>query len=259
MLEAVVALALIAVLLSILLPALSSARVTSHRAQCAGHLRELGEGWQAYLADHNKQFPFVAVQPGWRYGGVRVSRVSASAFPDFDRPLTPYLHLHRTRVFDELCVCCPADRGISGAASGAGTGERTVFESFGTSYRANAPLMDARLAGITQEMRGMRRSEITTSPSRLLLAGDPVWYEVAESTGRTADWHNQEGAGNMLFLDGSVQFKRALPRERSGPIVLDPIAQGHRLLMPGGESATTSPAPAAATQPGATTSPQPLQ
>jgi prepilin-type processing-associated H-X9-DG protein len=224
MLEAVVALALIAVLLSILLPALSSARVTSHRAQCAGHLRELGEGWQAYLADHNKQFPFVAVQPGWRYGGVRVSRVSASAFPDFDRPLTPYLHLHRTRVFDEL-------------------------------------LMDARLAGITQEMRGMRRSEITTSPSRLLLAGDPVWYEVAESTGRTADWHNQEGAGNMLFLDGSVQFKRALPRERSGPIVLDPIAQGHRLLMPGGESATTSPAPApaAATQPGATTSPQPLQ
>lgn len=225
LLETVIALVLIAVLLSILLPALSSARVTSHKDRCASNLKVIGEAWQTYLADHDREFPYAPLQPAWFYGGMRFSQIDHSAFPDFNRPLTTYLNLHKTRDPDELCVSCPADHGISGAASAAGTAERTAFDSYGTSYRANAPLLDARMTGATQEPRGLRRDEITVPPSALLLCGDPVWYEVAESTGRHADWHETPNAGNMLFLDGSVKFQIIKPRKDPQAIRFDPIVK----------------------------------
>jgi prepilin-type processing-associated H-X9-DG protein len=52
--------------------------------------------------------------------------------------------------------------------------------------------------------------------------GDPVWYERAEETGRSADWHGVAGAGNLLFMDGSVRFQPVRPRTVAGPIVFDP-------------------------------------
>lgn len=223
LLEVIIALVLIAVLLSILLPALSTARVASHRDHCGDNLRVMGEAWQSYLAEHDREFPYVPLQPAWLYGGMRFSRVDGTAFPDFNRPLSPYLHLFRTRDYAEVGTCCPADRGISAAAAAAGTGDRTAFESFGTSYRANAPLMDARAAGLTDESRGMRRSEIRAFPAALVLCGDAVWYEVAESTGRHADWHGVTNAGNILFLDGSVRFMTVTPKGVRGPMMFDPL------------------------------------
>lgn len=227
---------LIAVLLSLLLPLLSAARVGSYREQCAANQRILGQAWQSYLNEHGRQFPWVQVQPAWFYGGVRFSAVD-TAVPDYQRPLTAYLPLRTHGHSREHLVCsCPADRGITSSVEGAGTGKRTAFRSYGTSYRANAPLMDARLAGInTPENRGMNRDEITTAPSRLVMMGDPVWYEAAEDTGRNADWHGEPNAGNLLFLDGSVRFMTVRSRKSVGPIVFDPI-------MPTPEAPTTSSA-----------------
>lgn len=241
LLESIIALALIAVLLSILLPALASARITSHREQCAEHLHDIGVAWQTYLGDHEDVFPHVPVQPGWFYGGMRLSRIDRTAYPDFNRPLTQYLDLFRTTDYASQCVCCPADRGIGDPASGTGTGERTAFESFGTSYRANAAVLDVRAMGLADDSRGMKRSEITTAPSRLVLCGDAVWYEVAESTGRKADWHDFADAGNMLFLDGSVRFMTVRPRGIAGPMVFDPLAPGTRAAA--SAPATTQPSP----------------
>lgn len=221
LIEAIVALALIAVLLSILLPALTAARVTSHRDQCSDHLRQIGVGWQTYLVENNDAFPYVPAQPAWHYAGMRFSRVDGTAFPDYNRPLTQYLGLFKTRDYRQLCVCCPADRGISAPAAAAGTGDRTAFESYGNSYRAVGALFDVRLLNITDESRGMRRHEITVPPARMLLCGDAMWHEVTSSTGRSADWHSEPNAGNLLLLDGSVQFMRLRPR--GGPIMFSPL------------------------------------
>lgn len=224
---------LIAALLSILLPALTSARMFDFRQRCQGNQRIIGQAWQNYLGDHGQQFPTVPVQPAWFYGGARFSAVNETAFPDMDRPLTPYLDLPRSSNHDEFICNCPADRGISDPQVSVGTGKRTAFRSFGTSYRANAALLLASMtsqgaSGDEAELRGLRRREITTAPSRLLLMGDPVWYEVAESTGRNADWHGQHDAGNLLFLDGSVRFQIVKPRRIVGPIVFDPMMRGSR-------------------------------
>ena len=231
MLETGISLGLIAVLVSLLIPILSTARQSSYRDQCAANQRVIGQAWQTWLNEHDRQFPHVGLQPGWRWGGMRFSSVDETTFPDFDRPLTTYLPLHQTTDYGSVCVCCPADRGISSPSIGLGTGERTAFQSFGTSYRANAPLLDARLARLPASLsgndeRGLRRSEISTAPSRLVLAGDPVWFEVAEATGREADWHVKPNSGNLLFMDGSVRFMTIRPPPMVGPMVFDPIMPG---------------------------------
>ena len=103
-----------------------------------------------------------------------------------------------------------------------GTGDRTAYEAFGTSYRANAALL-APAADGSRSGRGLHRNEITTAASRLVVTGDPFWYEVLESTGRVAAWHGKPDAGNLLFLDGSVRFVPVEPRPQIGAAVFDPL------------------------------------
>jgi prepilin-type processing-associated H-X9-DG protein len=155
-----------------------------------------------------------------------------SPFLDMSRPLSRWMSPSRVTGPEAAGFCCPADRGITGEASEFGTGRRTACRSFGTSYRGNAPLFDARLAGITDEPRGIRREEITATPSRLLVIGDAGWYENAEATGRNADWHGRPGYANLLFLDGSVRFREVLPRGQGGPVVFDPIPSGPTIPLP---------------------------
>jgi prepilin-type N-terminal cleavage/methylation domain-containing protein/prepilin-type processing-associated H-X9-DG protein len=222
LLELAISLALVTVLLAVLVPALASARVTGNREQCAANLRHFGPAWKMYLDDHDGQFPHVPVQPAWHYAGVRFSSVDGRPFLDLQRPLAAYTPDGGGGVPKEMLLCCPADRGISGDARRVGTGERTAFESFGTSYRANAPLLDARQAGLDAH-RGLRRAEIATVASRLVVMGDPVWFEHRHDTGRIADWHEHDDRGNLLFLDGSVKFMEIRPQPRIGPAVFEPM------------------------------------
>ena len=63
LIEVAVALGILAVLMAILIPVLSTARAASQLERCVEHQEQLGEIWQLYLHDHQGQFPFVAVQP----------------------------------------------------------------------------------------------------------------------------------------------------------------------------------------------------
>jgi len=211
-LELAISLALVVALLSILLPALSSARASSAREECAAHLRACGQAWQIFLEDNRGQFPYLPVQPGWHYGGVRFSAVDDHPFLDSQRPLNAYLPDGPVAGADLLH--CPADIGITGETSGVGTGRRSAYRSFGTSYRANATLLDDQRADAP---RGLRREEITTTASRLVVMGDPFWYEIQTRTGRRADWHGEERMGNLLFLDGAVKFMTISPRASAPP------------------------------------------
>ncbi len=237
--ELAAAIGLTVALLALLVPALSSARAIAHRDQCAAHLTQIGGALQQYLDTNDGEFPHVAVSPAWHWGGIRYSPASDETFLDTSRPLSLALSPFSVRGEITHTFCCPADSGIGGETAHMGTGHRTVCRAFGTSYRANAGLFDARLLGMTDVARGIRRSEIVVSPSRLLVLGDPVWYEVYESTGRSADWHslavqsneyspakNAGEIGNVLFLDGSVRFQAVRPRGEIGPIALEPTPGG---------------------------------
>ncbi len=225
LLELGVSLGIVSVLLAVLLPALSSARVASRRSLCAGNQRLLGQAWAACVEGNEGRFPVVYAQPAWLYGGVRFSSVDETPFLDLSRPLNRYLPLHRLDAPGEMLFACPADAGITDVYGEVGTGRRTAYRAFGTSYRANPALLDpATGGGDSGAPPGLSRSAITTAPSRLVVMGDPVWHEIRESTGRLAAWHGAPDTGNMLFLDGSVRFVSIVPHPAVGPAVFDPLA-----------------------------------
>jgi prepilin-type N-terminal cleavage/methylation domain-containing protein/prepilin-type processing-associated H-X9-DG protein len=227
LLELAISLAVVCALLVILLPALSTARMSSHRALCAGNQRLLGQAWSMYVEANDGRFPVIHDQPAWKYGGVRFSRLDeTTALLDHNLPLNRYLPVQRLDAPAEALFRCPADRGITGETGGVGTGDRTAFEAYGTSYRANAALLASRAGGGTGSGSGLHWNEITTAASRLVVMGDPFWYEVLESTGRMAAWHGRPDAGNLLFLDGSVRFVPVEPRPQIGAAVFDPLEPG---------------------------------
>src|SRR5678816_3607989 len=59
LIETLLSMFLIAALISILLPALNSARMASYRDQCGTNQRRIGQAWQIYLNEHNREFPYV--------------------------------------------------------------------------------------------------------------------------------------------------------------------------------------------------------
>jgi len=218
--ELAIALAVIAVLLAVLVPSLSAARRASYRERCAVNQALLGKAWSGYLADHRQQFPVVRAQPAWQWGGVRFSAVSDAPHLDFQRPLTPYVSAPSGEQSVTSVFRCPADHGITTGLRESATGGRSVYRSFGTSYRANSFLLSGRRT--EHGRRGIRRSELLASPAQLVLTGDAGWYEVREQTGRQAHWHDDQGGCNFCFLDGSVRYRIVEPAGRPSPLVFEP-------------------------------------
>jgi prepilin-type processing-associated H-X9-DG protein len=209
--ELVIAFTALVILLAVLIPSMHRARISAWRDQSQSNLRRLHQAWASWLEDYDGRFPFIAAQPGWRWGGVRHSSVTGRPFLDSERPLS--------RIFEGSAEAvdlfrCPADAGIVGPTPGVGTGSRTCFEAYGTSYRANANLLDARLniasgrSVVGDLARGLRLGEIETPPSRLVLLGEPQWAEILRGTGLNAAWYDEPDRANLLFLDGRVAYER---------------------------------------------------
>ena len=222
MLELAVALGVVCLLLAMLLPMLASARTEAHRAQSAANLRGLHGAWAGYLELNEGRFPFVPlIDAGWKYGGVRFSTIDDRPFLDPNRPLNPLL----AGLPDAPALFrSPADKGIGGPTGDVGTGGRTAFRAFGTSYRANHYLLDAGRTALSDVSRPLAQAEIMTAPSRLVVMGEPLWWEVYAETGRDADWYADDGLrANVLYHDGSVRYSHLRPRTQAGPAVVVPI------------------------------------
>ncbi len=218
--EVVIAIAIIAVLLSILVPSLNSARTSSQREVCVHNQTQLGTAWAAYLDDNNRQFPVLLNQPSWRWGGASFNAVDDKARLDFNRPLSAYASAPSSDRSAVSVFECPADRGIESGLSESGTGDRTAFRSFGTSYRANSFLMEGHVDD-SGARRNITRDALLAAPASMVLIGDAGWYEQRLQTGRTAHWHGDDGLCNVLFLDGSVRSRHFGPDAEPSAVVFE--------------------------------------
>src|SRR5262245_4752203 len=66
--ELLVVIGIIALLISILLPALNAARATSRKVKCAANLRSVGQGLLAYTVDYKGAFPAAYYYKGMKLG-----------------------------------------------------------------------------------------------------------------------------------------------------------------------------------------------
>lgn len=230
LIELLISIAIVAVLLSILLPGLSYARRLSSSAVCASNLRQIGMAWDGYSADPRNQgeAPRAASEPAWRYGGVSFRGTERVAVLDSERPINRYLADDAALDSKSMSQLfrCPGDAGVFARGAGNGTtrssilSRETCYQTFGTSYRANESVIEVPVEDGTGLMRPLKSHEVYVSASRLLLLGDTAWYYGTRSAGHPdasfeASWHGKPDAGNMLAADGSVRFETFVRDARS--------------------------------------------
>ena len=220
LLEVLVSIAVVAVLMSLLLPALVRARDAGYRTVCGHNLRQLFVGWDSFLAANKESFPKADTQPEWYYGGVDFPVGSDVPVLAADRPIHRFITQNSDRDVSQLTDIfrCPADRGvfrrgetIRGETPASVLPAGSCYKQYGNSYRANGMLMNSTLAGIDRRGRALQASEIKSDLSRLLITGDSAWYYATRETGDAehgleAGWHRAKDSGNALAADGSVRF-----------------------------------------------------
>jgi hypothetical protein len=242
--ELLLAVSIIAVLISLLLPALAMARRAAHDAVCASNLKQHALAWTLYTDDFGL-FPWgqgeYRVRFGW--GGVHwygLDRSGEPIIPDDGpalnlltavRPVNPYLGRDETTQAFERVFRCPADDGlrIPGAAKFglnddpwhdlgpgnlSGEGDQTVFGKVGTSYEANTSMYERVIDGDPVYGPFFGPKDVFVSPSRFVLVGDAGAMTIARG-GLYQDvvvqgWWHGFGRGQMAFLDGSARHERVV-------------------------------------------------
>jgi prepilin-type N-terminal cleavage/methylation domain-containing protein len=219
LIELLVVVAVIAMLLAILLPALRKARTLTKRVSCQSNLKQIAVAWNMYLDDNDGRF-YQARNANLNYGGWR------GMMGWSPRPLNAYFSLPvdlpedvETKN-DAKIFCCPADRGgVPGYAV-----REKAYHYLGTSYQTNIMLIGQDQLMILPDEFQLLHEEVNKrlknltldrvdNHSRMLLIGDYGSYNQWRPTPHPrqdwkelAEWHGREDCHNMAFLDCHVRF-----------------------------------------------------
>ncbi|MFG0258185.1 MAG: type II secretion system protein [Phycisphaerales bacterium JB043] len=214
--ELLIAITIIAVLIGILVPVLSSARRSTWSAACLNNLRSATLGWNGYLDDH-RYFPFDRPDDSrpshrWDWGGVNwydeeARDILGSASWVFStRPLNPYYDMRHDHREHAPAFQCPADDGLWHSSSvhvnnvQAGSFDeyskapdpQQIYGIYGTSYKANqwiwiepgstfgyGPARDAQVNRFNEQSKftSLNSRASVTNPSLFILLGDASRWE----------------------------------------------------------------------------------
>jgi prepilin-type N-terminal cleavage/methylation domain-containing protein len=214
LIEVLVVVAIIALLLAILVPAVSKARIMCVRIVCGSNLKQIAVGWQMYLDDHEGRF-YQDTNANAVYGGWK-----GTYFPNDKRPLNKYLGLPKIPDSPKEAEVyrCPADGSVGLPA----------YSDIGTSYQTNILLVGQDEVGvlpsgtlkdeINKRLKKLNVSRVANH-SNLLLIGDYPWGSqwLPPPYLRGTVWHNRCCHYNLAFLDCHVGFMKI----RKGLFVAD--------------------------------------
>ncbi len=182
LIELLVVIAVIAILASLLLPAMSRTKEKAQLVKCLSNLRQIGLGIKMYANDNDDTFPprnntqfSPSTVPRKGYALSLGGKDAQPSFPSVaeatNRPL--YQYISGDEVFH-----CPADKGQEFPISdplGEGPRKPSNYETLGCSYRYNAILMSpTRLApaDALYNVAGKKESWVP-DPARFIILHEP--------------------------------------------------------------------------------------
>ena len=224
--ELLVVISIIALLLSILLPALNKAKEHAKLAVCMSNMKQLGYTFKVYMQDNeyrcpfnedpsttHSQYYFAAGDGEFAYGGAEQhlgSMLAQTPLPK-DRLLYPYAK-------EPELFYCPSDKGENLLPME--HWKPTNFYAMGASYRYNYyPWTNPLPRGLAEffGIAGQKESWVR-HPSRYILLHEPPALKWGWYGGRYFLWHFARGEttvinptlarsafiSNILFVDGHV-------------------------------------------------------
>ena len=241
LIELLVVVAIIALLISILLPSLSGAREQTKMVKCLSNLRQIGTAMVRYFQDNNDWFPHekrngISSPTDMRFTGVyyggHPGRPGAWVYDDVairdtpaGRPFNPYIYPDAPDFdipptdaqFDSSrnmpIFYCPSDTGGVFAQDSQGDGEPTRFVpmywEWGTSYDANYHfLANWAIPKSSADYRWMQRANAFLKVQMrryasifIMIYEDPFDYAMWNHVPRRG-WHKQWNKHSFVFLDG---------------------------------------------------------
>ncbi|MCK5595025.1 prepilin-type N-terminal cleavage/methylation domain-containing protein [bacterium] len=209
LIELLVVIAIIALLASMLLPALASAREMGRRAVCISNLKQLSLVFMMYSNDNDGWFPPAAADINWghanchRWHGTR-SDTSSPFVLDGETPIYPYLKNAKIKA-------CPSFKKYLVTGAGA-------FEAGCGGYGYNSQYIGGSVNNLELPAKD---SQIKNSSETIMLSdcahldtnANIVEYSFIESP--TTVWGNSDpsihfrhnGIANVAFCDGHVESK----------------------------------------------------
>lgn len=231
LIELLVVVAIIALLIGVLLPALGAARESARGAACGSNLKQIAIGLTTYTGQYLDRLPQMRVDPagnpttgsngdniGSLFGGKKgklpffgIDQIGPQRRPlnqfvtdvDLPRDADASSDTFELEVFED-----PADRGTQDEMlSGAGFDTTSMYNLVGTSYNLNDHALDTNPADEPYPTlipeRGGKMPRVA-NPSRTWLCGDQPIYNHDDGGDRGQKWHGNKLRANLLFVDMHV-------------------------------------------------------